>query len=182
MRFTNLFFKRKFVVATMATLCFILIITGIFINLDYHQVDMQEKSPLYPVSNYDYITTEDTIYSIDNKLFGVPAFFRTDFASIPQFLWFLDAPYKASFVYPAVWHDYAYTCPGKFTRKEIDDIFYNLLRYENNSFYTSFKMYLAVRLVGALYFNENGVCEDLIIQMETDEAKYDKENPNHGQL
>ena len=182
MRFTNLFYNKRFVVACMAALCLVLVLTGVSTNIAYHQVEMKEKSPFYPIASYDYITTEDNIYSIDDKLYGVPAFFRTDFASIPQFLWFLEAPYKASFVYPAIWHDYAYTCPGKFTRKEIDDIFYNMLRYEGNSFYTSFKMYLAVRLVGNLYFNENGICEDLVIQMELDEAKYDKENPNHGQL
>jgi hypothetical protein len=179
-KFTNLFYKKKFLAACMAALCFILICTSIFVGINYHQIDMQEKSPFYPIASYDYITTEDNVYSIDDKLYGVPAFFRTDFASIPQFLWFLDAPYKASFVYPAIWHDYAYVCPGKFTRKDVDDIFYNMLRFEGNSFYTSFKMYLAVRLFGGFYFNENGICEDLVIQMEADEKQYNEDNPNHG--
>jgi hypothetical protein len=149
-------------------------------EIQEYTVDVVEKSPLFPYQNYDYMTTEDTFYSIDKKYSVVPSYFRTDFASIPRVLWFIDAPYKASFIYPALWHDYNYSCPSKRTRKQIDDIFFWLLRNEQNSLYTSLKMYLAVRIFGMSHFNENGVCEDIVVQMENDEQYYKEENINHG--
>lgn len=147
-------------------------------DIKMHNVDIQDKSPLFPYSNYDYMTTEETFYVIDEKLDSIPAFFRTDFASIPKIFWFVEAPYKASFVYAAIWHDYYYTCPGKIPRKEIDDVFYHLLRAEGNSAFTSLKMYMAVRLFGYFRFSENQICEDLLIQQESDELFYRKENPD----
>jgi hypothetical protein len=41
-------------------------------------------------------------------------------------------------------------------------------------------MYLAVRIFGMSHFNENGVCEDIVVQMENDEQYYKQENINHG--
>lgn len=147
-------------------------------DIQHHEVEIQEKSPLFPYSKYDYMTTEDTFYTIDGNPDVVPSFFRTDFASIPKALWFIDAPYKASFIYPAVWHDFNYTCPGNLSRKEIDDIFYDLLRYEGNSIYTSLKMYIAVRIFGFNHFAKNQNCKDLVIQQEVDEKFYSEENSN----
>lgn len=149
-------------------------------EIEEYNVDVMEKSPVFPYQNYDYMTTEDTFYSIDKEYSVVPSYFRTDFASIPRVLWFIDAPYKASFIYPALWHDYNYSCPSKRTRKQIDDIFFWLLRNEQNSLYTSLKMYLAVRIFGMSHFNENGVCEEVVVQLEKDAQYYYQENINHG--
>ena len=88
-------------------------------EIQEYNVDVMEKSPVFPYQNYDYMTTEDTFYSIDKEYSVVPSYFRTDFASIPRVLWFIDAPYKASFIYPALWHDYNYSCPSKRTRKQM---------------------------------------------------------------
>ena len=167
-----------FVILTLLFLSISISIT--FDNIVPHDVDVQEKSPVFPYENYDYMTTEDTFYSIDKNYTVIPAFFRTDFASIPKVLWFVDAPYKASFIYPALWHDYFYSCPNKKSRKEIDDIFFLLLINEQNSLYNSFKMYLAVRLFGSSHFKDNGICEEVVIQIEKDEQYYNKENANHG--
>lgn len=147
-------------------------------DIDKHAVEIQEKSPLFPYAKYDYMTTEDTFFEIDGKLDAVPAFFRTDFASIPKIFWIVDAPYKASFVYPAIWHDFNYTCPGKSSRKQIDDIFYSLLRAEGNSVITSLKIYIAVRLFGGSHFASNESCKEYLIQKEQDKNYYDEENPN----
>lgn len=172
---------KKFGIGFFVVLTLLFFAATITLNdIVLHDVDVQEKSPVFPYENYDYMTTEDTFYAIDNNYNVVPAFFRTDFASIPRVLWFVDAPYKASFIYPSLWHDYYYSCPNKKSRKEIDDIFFWLLRNEQNSLYTSFKMYLAVRLFGGTHFNENGICEDIVIQIEKDEQYYYKENANHG--
>ena len=93
-----------------------------FQEIETYEVDVIEKSPLFPYEEYDYLTTEDTIYNINKESSVVPAFYRTDFASIPRLLWFIDAPYKSSFVYPSIWHDYNYSCPEKRTRKEMKEI------------------------------------------------------------
>jgi len=149
-----------------------------FQEIETYEVDVIEKSPLFPYQEYDYLTTEDTIYNINKESSVVPAFYRTDFASIPKALWFIDAPYKSSFVYPSIWHDYNYSCPEKRTRKEIDDMFFWLLRNEGNSLYSSLKMYIAVRIFGRSHFTENSVCEEIVVQKEKE--YYSKENSNHG--
>lgn len=172
---------RKYGLTFTSIFAVLFFMTTITLNeIEVHDVDVQEKSPVFPYENYDYMTTEDTFYSIDSEYSIVPAYFRTDFASIPKVLWFIDAPYKASFIYPALWHDYNYSCPNKKTRKEIDDVFFWLLRNEQNSLYTSLKMYLAVRIFGSSHFEENGICEDIIVQIEKDQEYYNKENINHG--
>ena len=148
-------------------------------DIKSHTVEILEKSPLFPYENYDYMTTEEAVFAIDGKRIEIPAYFRTDFASIPKALWFLEAPYNAKFVYPAIWHDYMYVCNDRLSRKDIDDIFFWLLRYEQNSLYTSVKMYLAVRLFGAKYYNEDS-CREVLIQEEVNENKYNRENKNHG--
>ena len=94
----------------------------------------------------------------------------------------IDAPYKASLVYPAIWHDYMYTCSTDKTRKQIDDTFFALLRYEQNSMWQSIKMYLAVRLFGGSYFNNPGSCAVASIQFEVNKAKHLKEDNDHGKL
>lgn len=172
---------KKYLLITSAIVA-IFYFTGaiLFKDIELHEVEILEKSPLFPASDYEYITTEESFYSIDKVVIEVPAYFRTDFASIPKALWFLEAPYKASFVFPAIWHDYMYTCAKNKSRKEIDDIFFWLLRYEQNSLFTSLKMYIAVRLFGGEYFKLPSSCKDMVIQEEVNKKQYDKENVNHG--
>lgn len=145
-----------------------LLLTNILVNayfeskLVVHDVEIVDKSPLLPLAKYDYLTTEDTSYRIDGDIDIIPNEFRTDFASIPKQLWFIDAPYKANLVYPSLWHDYHYVCPGKLSRKEIDDVFYSLLRYEQTGHFKALKMYIAVRLFGSSHFNKDEICEQII--------------------
>ena len=176
----NLKFNKYLFTATAVLACFYFGGAIIINDIKDHEVEILEKSPLFPVANYEYMTTEETFYSIDGAVIEVPAYFRTDFASIPKTLWFIDAPYKASFVYPAIWHDFMYTCAKNKTRKEIDDTFFWLLRYEQNSLYTSIKMYIAVRLFGGNYFKKPSGCADAEIQMDLNKQQHDKENVNHG--
>lgn len=175
-------FRYKFkgyLLALVALIAVIYFTASIVLNnIQLHEVEILDKSPVYPYHNYDYMTTEDVYYSIDNTLIEVPAYFRTDFASIPKLFWFIEAPYKASLIYPAIWHDYMYSCSTNKTRKQIDDTFFWLLRYEQNSLLTSLKMYMAVRLFGGYYFDHPGTCGDMIIQIEKDKAKFHKENPD----
>lgn len=120
---------RKWAACVVAAVAVTFFIPCVFYyGIEKHDVDVQEKAPLFPYSNYDYMTTEDSFYTIDDNLDVVPAFFRTDFASIPRIFWLVEAPYKASFIYASIWHDYYYTCPNNIPRKKIDEVFYALLR------------------------------------------------------
>jgi hypothetical protein len=176
----NLKFKKYLFIASGILACFYFA-GAIFLNeIESHNVEILEKSPLFPANDYEYMTTEETFYSIDGVVIEIPAYFRTDFASIPKALWFIDAPYKAKFVYPAIWHDYMYSCNSNKSRKQIDDIFFWLLRYEQNSLFSSFKMYLAVRMFGGFYYNKASICNDVNQQQEQNKIQYDKENVNHG--
>lgn len=176
----NFKFKKYLLVSAGILACFYFAGAILLNDIESHYVEIIEKSPLFPASNYEYMTTEETYYSIDGDIFELPAYFRTDFASIPKALWFIDAPYKATFVYPAIWHDYMYTCSKNKTRKEIDDTFFWLLRFEQNSLLTSLKMYIAVRIFGNNYFNTSSSCTETVIQEELNKKQYDKENVNHG--
>ena len=153
-----------------------LIVSAVMNQITPYQVDVESKGSLLPYQNYNYMTTEETFYRINTTPDIIPSYFRTDFASIPQWLWFIDAPYKAEYVYPSIWHDYRYSCPGKLTRKEIDDIFYNLLLNEQASPWAAIKMYIAVRLFGKSHFFQGEICDEIIVQEQTeDKAFYDKE-------
>ena len=159
---------------------FVLFVLASFVllHLKYYTVDVVDKAPVLPYKQYDYMTTEITEYKIEQQSDYVPAYFRTNFASIPQFLWFFDAPYKSEFVYASIWHDYRYSCPNGLERKDIDDIFYSLLIAENAGTFKAAKMYLAVRLFGDSHFY-NGICDEVIYkEMEDDEVFYTKEANN----
>lgn len=173
------FKTRKFAAGVLAAIAISFFVPCIFYyDISKHNVEVQEKSPLFPYSNYDYMTIEDSFYNIDGNMDVVPAYFRTDFASIPKVFWLVEAPYKASFIYASIWHDYYYTCPNGIHRKTIDEVFYTLLRTEGNSLYTSLKMYIAVRLFGWTHFNNGAECKEIEIQIEDDAKFYKQENPN----
>jgi hypothetical protein len=155
------------IIATIGAfnICLVLIAASIIMKeLQPHKVAVLNYTPVLPYAEYDYMTTEDSAYLVDGKQKIIPAFFRTDFASIPKALWFLDAPFKASFVYSAIWHDYHYSCPDKMSRKEIDDIFYSLLIDQNATTWEATKMYIGVRVFGKTHFVENGLCDEIILE------------------
>lgn len=167
----------KFILGTFGLSLFALLIICfcVLIRFEYHEVDILNKSPVLPYANYEYMVTEDTVYEIDDKKQVVPAFFRTDFASIPQALWFWSAPYKSDLVYASIWHDYMYSCPNGMSRKEIDDIFLSLLTHEKASTFNSIQMYLAVRIFGDSHFYSDGICDELIVkEMAEDEDYFDE--------
>ncbi len=152
----------------------------VLLQLEFPVVDVVDKSPVLPYERYDYMTVEETSYKINNDTDTVPAYFRTDFATIPQFLWFLDAPYRSEFVYAALWHDYRYSCPSGLTRKQIDDIFYGLLISEHASTWSAIKFYLAVRLFGDKHFYHGSCDETIFKEMEDAQEFYNKEVIDNG--
>lgn len=168
----------KRILGTTSFLMFglLLIMSQIVVNAVFYPVEVISKSPLLPYDDYDYMTTDVTLYRINNKDEAIPNYFRTDFASIPSAFWSLEAPYKSNLVYAAIWHDYNYSCPNGRERKEIDDIFYSLLIKEGTPAVSALSMYIAVRLFGGSHFFRNGLCDEIVIhEMEQDELLYKEE-------
>ena len=86
------------------------------------------------------------------KIIIVPVGFVTDFASVPQFLWWW-LPYWGKYGKAAVLHDFLYQshCCHLFlkgTRKEADKIFYEAMIVGGTPQRRAYLMYLAVRLFG----------------------------------
>ena len=180
----NLCISKKTLFSLIAGWAFIVFILASFIllQLKYYTVDVTDKGPLLPYQRYDYMTTDSTEYEIEDGIDIVPAYFRTDFASIPKIFWFVDAPYRAEFVYAALWHDYRYACPGKLSRKEIDDIFYSLLIAEKAGTWAAIKMYIAVRLFGEPYYFSEAACDEQIFKEMEDDMTYAEEETDDGRM
>lgn len=99
---------------------------------------------------------EDLMYDYGGKSFTVPAGFVSDGASVPQFLWSTVSPaIDPRTLDGAIGHDFLYRTPTcNFTRKEADDLFYDLIRAHGLSFWRSQKAYWGVRLFGGRAWKE----------------------------
>lgn len=92
----------------------------------------------------------------------VPAAFCFDGASIPRILWTQSGhPMLPRFLAAALVHDYLYGLLGPYddgydiTRKEADNLFFDMLRTDGVSYWRAKKMYYAVRLAGWRSFRKN---------------------------
>lgn len=101
--------------------------------------------------NGDIITLREELeVKFRGKMFVVPAGFQCDGASVPRFLWSTVSPQiDHRTLRGAVAHDYLYRneLPG-WTRKEADELFYELIRADGLSWWKSQKVYWGVRLFG----------------------------------
>lgn len=87
---------------------------------------------------------------VDGKVFDVvcPAGEITDFASSPPRLWGLFPPIGKGITEGAVVHDHMYKHPGEFTRKQIDEIFREIMLAKGTSNRKARLGYYGVRLGG----------------------------------
>ncbi len=101
--------------------------------------------------SFDYhVGSEDS-----NDVITVPAGFKTDFASVPRFLWAIlppDGPYTGA----SVIHDYLYN-QQKRTRKESDNIFLEAMGVLNVSSWKRYVMHKALRIFGGFAWRKNNV-------------------------
>ena len=78
----------------------------------------------------------------------IPLGFRTDLASVPQFLWPLFPPWEG-YGPAAVVHDYLYCCSEEeWTRKDADKLFLDIMRTLGTGLFSRRCIYLAVRGFG----------------------------------
>ena len=167
--------REKLARGIMITLAALIVFVGgslslfgcAFIPSTIHDIQIAGNVCISPRSGYWYNLAQDLDFSIDGKRYTVPHGFHTDLASIPRFYWSILSPTKSEFMVASVVHDYLYQCPAGLSRKTIDDVFYCALRKQGSSVYTSYKMYVAVRIFGAKHYRENGLCPE----RENEESK-----------
>lgn len=89
-----------------------------------------------------------------HRVIIVPAGGRTDFASSPPRLWGLFPPIGRGITEGSVVHDHLYKHPGKFTRVECDEIFFQIMLAKRTKSVRACLGYWAVRLCGWMAWNK----------------------------
>lgn len=84
------------------------------------------------------------------RILIVPAGFRSDGASVPEFLWATVSPaIDPRTIRAAVAHDYLYRHhPEGWTRADADAMFYDLIREDGLNWWRSQKAYWGLRMFG----------------------------------
>lgn len=101
-----------------------------------------------------YLTCQNIYVKINNDYYIIPQNFNTDLASLPRFMWPFITPAYSKFMGPSILHDYFYSNPHSFKRKDVDDIFYSALVNEKVNKTFAYIMYIGVRMVGWRYFDK----------------------------
>ena len=109
----------------------------------------------YPdIKNNRIILSEDIIYKIRylkrNYSYSINRNFAFDGASIPRLFWSTTgSPYTPRFIRAALLHDFLYRFNSDNIGKKLADIFlYEILRIDQVTKYTAWKMHKGVRLFG----------------------------------
>ncbi len=117
---------------------------------------MKRPSVTYDVEMARWIVTKD----FDIKITRPPGIdiliaegYITDLASIPRLLWRVIAPFELSITAPLV-HDffYQYAGCGIYSRKDVDQIFLQLMKEEYVSWWRRTIAYRAVRIFGGSHW------------------------------
>ena len=98
-----------------------------------------------------YTLAEDVAFREEGIV--VPSGFRTDFASVPRFLWAVFPP-TGYYQRAASLHDFCY-CRGKMlvlTRWDADATFLRQMKRDGVGVRTRYTLWLAVRLFGGRFF------------------------------
>ena len=97
-----------------------------------------------------YALLEPLFITWRDKKLEVPVGFRCDGCSVPEFLWGTVSPkIDPRTIRGATAHDYIYrTHPAGWTRKEADELFYEVIHKDGLSWWRSQKAYWGVRIFG----------------------------------
>lgn len=111
----------------------------------------------------DYLVREGcwiTLAPFSYEDVHIPQGFRCDLSSVPRPLWWLVAPFELSVAAPLV-HDFLYRRGGtlpdstrRYTRKEVDQLFLQVMLEEGVNPWRARVAYHAVRLFGGRAFQE----------------------------
>lgn len=97
------------------------------------------------------ILLEDVVYKNDTHKVIVPAGFITDLATIPQIFQSIISkvgPYNGA----AIVHDWGY-CVQFLTRKEVDDLFLEIMEKSGVGSFKRYTMYYFMRILGGIAWN-----------------------------
>lgn len=100
-----------------------------------------------------WMLTKPLTYKRDDLMITVPDGFCTDLASVPRLLWSIFPPY-GRYTEASVIHDYCYCSKYRITRKEADQLFYDIMVEQGVSKIQARLMYWGVRVVGAGRFRK----------------------------
>lgn len=117
-------------------------------------ISIPQKICILPLNGIEFVTCTDTQLEIDGERFTIPEGFSTDLSTVPRSLWSIFPPHAYVTFVPSIVHDYFYAHPSGFSRKEIDTLFYEMLRQNGASRTRAYLYYYAVRLFGRQYFND----------------------------
>lgn len=117
------------------------------------------KVEIHREDNQNNVITlsEDLIVIWDDRVIRVPAGFKSDGVSVPQFLWDDVSPaIDHRTIRAAIIHDWIYrTHPDGWTRKMADDLFYDFCRMDGLNWWRSQKSYWGVRIFGGYSWTES---------------------------
>lgn len=123
-----------------------------------HQITIDNPACLTPVKGYLFELCGELHFNVDGKKYSVPKGFITDLASVPRPLWSIYAPHRVESISGAIIHDYFYRCHKSITRRQADDIFYDVLVSQGFPTARSILFWVMVRLFGGHYFADGGAC------------------------
>lgn len=100
---------------------------------------------------------EETTITWQDRTIVIPQGFESDGVSTPRFLWATISPaIDPRTIRAGVAHDFIYrTQPPEWTRKQADEMFYDLCREDGLSWWTAQKAYLGLRLFGGKAWEDN---------------------------
>lgn len=116
----------------------------------------------YSVERDIWELVERYCIQVQDVHYTIPEGYTFDLASIPRGVWTLIAPFELSLVAPLL-HDFQYEHKGelpigsmmpphKMGRKEVDKIFYEIMKMEGVSWWRRQLAYRAVRWFGGSYW------------------------------
>lgn len=139
-------------------LLIMLCLSGCYASKDSIHTEFLAACCIKPFYEYRYKTCQKITFTVNHRVFQIPANFETDLASIPKMAWPIMAPAHSSLIRAAIVHDWFYRKTCSFTRQETDLIFYHILINDGVSVFRASIMYYAVRVFGWHYYGEDN-CE-----------------------
>jgi hypothetical protein len=117
---------------------------------------MDIPSITYSVRKKSWILVNDFYFAHGISVIKIPKEFEFNLASVPRFLWVIIPPFSLSILAPLV-HDYIYRTRGeventKYTRRDTDKLFKDLMKSEGVSRFQTSIAYLAVRAFGWIFW------------------------------
>lgn len=125
-----------------------------------YEIKFRDSLYIHPHDSYYFLTNKEIIVQINSDVATIPAGFDSNLSTIPRSLMPILSPQMPSFLIPAIFHDYLYSCPGNISRRVVDDILYSALISEGMGKANATAIWISVRLFSGNFFNKGFDCND----------------------